>query len=798
MARIFHNPAVREDAAPNANSEVDTASPKTAESVSTRIGQVFTKILAAVVCEQAWQYMNSYPGEEARGCNISYHSRFGRLAQGIVDCEDSLERQSDILCYRLSMIKLATEWKDCLGLPMVDAHLFDVIPWFEGLGEFTEANTPWLLYSHLHYQILRANIFDRPVGTFYSKPADDESTRVLYITSAPPNKAPTRLGSCLLPPTTLDKRTTSTLFHKHTLHTMASSKRARCETESPIDAQFSTNGSGDPKKPKTANGTAGSSGKPRPPINRAEEQELNRLDQREYKEIMDRMVKSPKSPSRLQQNEYVARRIFWARFYAMGADDFSPERRSQTFHPHIQIIIAERRKSCPWYIWGLEGHVRNRFPDAWAHVYKDGEDENAILANQVLYPWDEPRVTTSNSSAGVKSQDKKGLWDLPSNEMEKSIGDIEIQLSKVRTHTEKKKSKVIEVRKETEAKIDQIRTEANQKIERLRTESENQIDTLQLDISDFELTIREKQTDLGAAPKLQTSNMETQPPPSRKRKRPDSQDAFEEEIANLSLEDFPTPPGVKSFGGRDGQKFGEPRDAASTSPANEDQIAKKRAPISEEERNELYKLDLAYFQILHNAKKYEMNDWPAHAYWCRRKFWEHYYRTEEDGEYPEYPEPAEKYLESLREGYANNHPPWWFPGFRNIEPTRTRYPKAWKHYENGSPQLSSAPLDYFEAEMAREDVDRFQMMTDEQLEEAVVEIEAFCASEREKIRASKEVADEYSHAIKGLKREYEKWQDIVDNRGRKILRIKEFMEQRRAGELAEYVREPMRKKRRMT
>lgn len=172
MARIFHNPTVREDAAPNANSEVDTASPKTAESVSTRVGQVFTKIFATVVCEQAWQYMNSYPGKEPRGCIISYHSRFGRLAQGIVDCEDSLEEDSKVLCYRLSMIKLATEWKDCLDLPMVDAHLFDVIPWFEGLGEFTEANTPWPLYCHIHYLILRANIFDRPVGTFYYKPVE--------------------------------------------------------------------------------------------------------------------------------------------------------------------------------------------------------------------------------------------------------------------------------------------------------------------------------------------------------------------------------------------------------------------------------------------------------------------------------------------------------------------------------------------------------------------------------------------------------------------------------------------------
>jgi hypothetical protein len=292
---------------------------------------------------------------------------------------------------------------------------------------------------------------------------------------------------------------------------MASSKRARCETESPIDAQLSTNGSGDPKKPKTANGRAGSSRKPRPPRNRAEEQELNRLDQKEYKGIMDRMVKSTSAP---WSKEFAARSYFWDKFCkscppsglnldqyvkltnfldAMGPTDDCPERYRQSYHSNVRITIAERQKLCPWYFWGLEGHVRKLFPEAWPHVYEDGEDENATPDTQFLFPWDEPRATTSNSSGGVKGQDKKGLWDLPSNEMEKSIGDIEIQLSKMKVHTEKKKSAGIEVRKEAEAKIIAIRTEADAKIERIRAEYEKQIETLQFDISDFEETMKGKQ-----------------------------------------------------------------------------------------------------------------------------------------------------------------------------------------------------------------------------------------------------------------------------------------------------------------
>lgn len=118
--------------------------------------------------------------------------------------------------------------------------------------------------------------------------------------------------------------------------------------------------------------------------------------------------------------------------------------------------------------------------------------------------------------------------------------------------------------------------------------------------------------------------MESQPPPTRKRKRPDTEDVIEEKVAELSLEDFPMPPGVNSFGGVEGQNVDLPLDTAAASPSKEDQKAKKRAPVNAEEKLELYKLDLAYFKFLYNGKVVQEHEWSAHMYWCRRKFWQHY------------------------------------------------------------------------------------------------------------------------------------------------------------------------------
>jgi hypothetical protein len=180
MPRIFHNPAVQADVAPNANSEVDTASPKTAESVSASIGQVFTKLFATVVCEQAWQYMNSYPGNDASGSNTLYHRRFGRLSQRIIEHEHSLEAYSKVLCYRLSMIKLATLWKNFLGLLIVDAHLFDVCTWKEKRSQgihpkdirMANSNKQCTRYRNIYHMVFDAKIFDPPVEYFYTKPLE--------------------------------------------------------------------------------------------------------------------------------------------------------------------------------------------------------------------------------------------------------------------------------------------------------------------------------------------------------------------------------------------------------------------------------------------------------------------------------------------------------------------------------------------------------------------------------------------------------------------------------------------------
>ncbi|KFZ06864.1 hypothetical protein V501_06998 [Pseudogymnoascus sp. VKM F-4519 (FW-2642)] len=298
--------------------------------------------------------------------------------------------------------------------------------------------------------------------------------------------------------------------------------------------------------------------------------------------------------------------------------------------------------------------------------------------------------------------------------------------------------------------------------------------------------------------------MEPQPSPTRKRKRPESQDAFDEKIANLSLDDFPTPPGVNSFGGVYGQKFAEPGDAASAGPSKENQVLKKRAPISKEEKMELYCLDHTYFKALYGSKSYQENEWPAHLYWCRRKFWEHYYRAHPDQIYPEPPQSPENQMAILRREYANR-PPWWFPGFPSIE-TRAKYPTAWKHYEEDNQQPASpAKRDLEERDLEERILEEhaqlamtaWELMTNEQLEELLHKSEAYCKTEREKIGATTEVIMEYSQAILDMKKRCGRWQarvDYVTTHG--ILRVKAFLRARLERELVADEKEPERKKRR--
>lgn len=142
------------------------------------MGQDFSRLFADIVCEQARQYMNSYPGNHASGCNTLYHTRFGQLARGEIQFEDGLGEDSDVLCHRLSMIKLATEMKNYLDLLIKDAHLFDVLLWEERLIEemhhkgLMKEKEPWERYKGIVSMIRHPNIFDSPVGLFYTKPSE--------------------------------------------------------------------------------------------------------------------------------------------------------------------------------------------------------------------------------------------------------------------------------------------------------------------------------------------------------------------------------------------------------------------------------------------------------------------------------------------------------------------------------------------------------------------------------------------------------------------------------------------------
>lgn len=167
--RILHNPAVQTDSAPNTDSEAGTAISITIDPGSTSMGRDFSRLFSDIVCEQARQYMNSYPGNHAWGCNTPHHTRFANLARGIVHFEGSLGHDSDVLCYRLSMTKLATDIKNYLDLPIADAHLFDIWAWH--LKQ--EPNEQWDRFSRIHEAVHTAPVFGYPEpeqGLFFNKP----------------------------------------------------------------------------------------------------------------------------------------------------------------------------------------------------------------------------------------------------------------------------------------------------------------------------------------------------------------------------------------------------------------------------------------------------------------------------------------------------------------------------------------------------------------------------------------------------------------------------------------------------
>jgi hypothetical protein len=176
--RIFHNSVVQTNPAPNPGLEDETITFRDGEPGQAIVGRDFSRLFADIVCEQARQYMNSYPGNHASRCNTPYHTWFGELARGEFQFEDGLGEDSDVLSHRLSMIKLATEMKNYLGLSIKDAHLFDVLSWERRIvaemyrNKLMREKAPWARYTGIVSLIRHPNIFDTPVGLFYTKPSE--------------------------------------------------------------------------------------------------------------------------------------------------------------------------------------------------------------------------------------------------------------------------------------------------------------------------------------------------------------------------------------------------------------------------------------------------------------------------------------------------------------------------------------------------------------------------------------------------------------------------------------------------
>ena len=263
---------------------------------------------------------------------------------------------------------------------------------------------------------------------------------------------------------------------------MAGDKRARCETEDPEDVGPS-NGSVEAKKPKTKNGKPGSSKRKRPPRNLVEEQELNKLDQKEYAKITENLSR----PGTTLDLALLARRVFWKKFCknhlsvsilnpltfldARGDVDTCPEDHTQMLNSRGRDTVAERRKSCPWFFWGLDGYVRQDFPEGWTYFFEDGEEDRDSLDSPLLFPWNQTQAASADSTGATRDMDKTGSFALPLNELEKAIEDNEKEMSKATSQRDRKRAESGVMRKkaaEFNRKADKLDGEVAQSDETLK------------------------------------------------------------------------------------------------------------------------------------------------------------------------------------------------------------------------------------------------------------------------------------------------------------------------------------------
>ncbi|KAL8856123.1 MAG: hypothetical protein Q9178_007248 [Gyalolechia marmorata] len=123
-----------------------------------------------VIRDLAHAYLSSFPGVLITGGNKETLVNSRRIMAGEVIPRWELDRLQEALTYRLKVMKLATEYKNMLGLDFHDCHMFDLEEWearagttATSRGKAPEASGPrWDTYQTFRSKVARAGLFPKP------------------------------------------------------------------------------------------------------------------------------------------------------------------------------------------------------------------------------------------------------------------------------------------------------------------------------------------------------------------------------------------------------------------------------------------------------------------------------------------------------------------------------------------------------------------------------------------------------------------------------------------------------------
>lgn len=207
---------------------------------------------------------------------------------------------------------------------------------------------------------------------------------------------------------------------------------------------------------------------------------------------------------------------------------------------------------------------------------------------------------------------------------------------------------------------------------------------------------------------------------------------------------------------------------------------KKRAPRTEAEKQELFRLDADYFFSLLIVKDEDPVPEPEHSYKARWMFWVKLCDELKDREYIYDPDLCTAMENDLRTRRYRLEMPWFVPGCEKYE--RTWYPDAWTHYEDTTPcfwnltedeKTKAVPADTSELEALKMTVASLKMEEKRAREIVEERMEMKKPSEMEVDRAKEEM-EKWKREMERAKkvvlekqkavREWEKW--VEEARGK--------------------------------